>query len=192
MTSSTTTPLTSIPRCVPGPIAISASPVEDLMGRGLPNIQDRLALQMVRPDRRRRGRGSGVHQRRQRPARLGGQRLPMRRPRRLDIARIGGQIELIRGELARHGHLPDSRRESPMLRSNLAFAMGARSGCYILQRVAETRSATISTWEAAPICKAALAARSNIQARIFSHRSDPRPERLQRKTSLPAFFSTTS
>ena len=39
--------------------------------------------------------------------------------------------------------------------------------------------------------QAARAARSKIQAGISSHRPDARPERLQRKTSPPA-FSTTS
>jgi hypothetical protein len=55
----------------------------------------------------------------------------------------------------------------------------------------EDVSAAISTQGAAPTRQAARAARSNIQAGISSHRPDARPERLQRKTSLPA-FSTTS
>jgi hypothetical protein len=37
----------------------------------------------------------------------------------------------------------------------------------------------------------ALAARSNIQAGISSHRSDAWPERLQRKTAAPTFSITS-
>src|ERR1700693_5730145 len=69
---------------------------------------------------------------RQRMARLGGQRLPLRRLRR-GVGRVAEQIELtciavrmaMSGRWARHGHLPDSRRESPMLRLNLVIAMVA-------------------------------------------------------------------
>src|ERR1700720_4037058 len=53
--------------------------------------------------------------------------------------------------------------------------------------VAKAVSTAMSTWGAAPTRQAARAARSNIQAGISSHRPDARPERLQRKTSLPAF-----
>src|SRR5713226_6735485 len=71
------------------------------------------------------------HQLRQRMARLGGQRLPLRRLRRGVGRRVAEQIELtciavrmaVSGRRARHGHLPDSRRESPMLRLNPAIAM---------------------------------------------------------------------
>ena len=58
------------------------------------------------------------HQLRQRPSRLFGQRLPRRRLTGLRIARAGKQIELVCLGFVRHGPLPDSRRESPMLRSN--------------------------------------------------------------------------
>src|SRR4029077_7095198 len=69
------------------------------------------------------------HQLRQRMARLGGQRLPLRRLRR-GVGRGAEQIEMtciavrmaVSGRRA-HGHLPDSRRESPMLRWNPAIAM---------------------------------------------------------------------
>src|SRR5258707_4765938 len=57
--------------------------------------------------------------------------------------------------------------------------------------VAKAVSTAMSTWGAASTRQAARAARSNIQAGISSHRADARPERLQRKTSPPA-FSTTS
>src|SRR5882757_5038289 len=67
---------------------------------------------------------------RQRLARLGGQRMPMRRLRR-GVGRVAEQIELtwiavrmaMSGRWARHGHLPDSRRESRMLRLNPAIAV---------------------------------------------------------------------
>src|ERR1700720_371698 len=68
------------------------------------------------------------HQLRQRMARLGGQRLPLRRLHR-GGGRVAEQIELtciavrMAMRLARHGHLPDSCRESPMLRLNPAIAM---------------------------------------------------------------------
>src|SRR5712664_3058934 len=60
---------------------------------------------------------------------LRGQRLPLRRLRR-GGGRVADQIELtciavrmaVSGRRA-HGHLPDSRRESPMLRLNPAIAM---------------------------------------------------------------------
>jgi hypothetical protein len=63
-------------------------------------------------------------------ARLGEQRLPLRRLRR-GGGRVAEQIELtciavrtaMSGRRARHGHLPDSCRESPMLRLNPAIAM---------------------------------------------------------------------
>src|ERR1700674_4557037 len=70
------------------------------------------------------------HQLRQRMARLGGQRLPLRRLRR-GVGRVAEQMDLtciavmmaMSGRRARHGHLPDSRRESPMLRVNPAIVM---------------------------------------------------------------------
>src|SRR5258708_3071422 len=82
-----------------------------------------------------RGVGGGVAEARtddqlgQRLGRLGGQRLPLRRLRR-GVGRVAEQIELtciavrmaVSGRRA-HGHLPDSRRESPMLSLNPAIAM---------------------------------------------------------------------
>src|SRR6202162_3175651 len=70
------------------------------------------------------------HQLRQRMALLGGQRLPLRRLR-CGVGRGAEQIELtciavrmaVSGWRARHGHLPDSRRESPMLGLNPAIAI---------------------------------------------------------------------
>src|SRR6202171_5746609 len=108
-------------------------------------MQDRLALQMVRPDLLRLmthllpfpsevavgvAEDQADHQLRQRMARLGGQRLPLRRLRR-GGGRVAEQIELtciavrmaMGSRRARHGHLPDSCRESPMLRLNPAIAM---------------------------------------------------------------------
>src|ERR1700730_3880714 len=73
------------------------------------------------------------HRLRQRMARLRGQRLPLRRLRR-GVGRVAEQTELtciavrmgVSGRRARHGYLPDSRRESPMLRFNPAIAMVRR------------------------------------------------------------------
>src|ERR1700674_6120915 len=70
------------------------------------------------------------HQLRQHMARLGGQRLPLRRGR-CGVRRGAEQIELtciavrmaMSGRRAWHGHLPDSRRESPMLHLNPAIVM---------------------------------------------------------------------
>src|SRR4030088_3525264 len=67
---------------------------------------------------------------RQRMARLGGHRLPLRRvpPRggwaAEEIERTCIAVRMaMSGRRARHGHLPDSRRESPMLRLNPAIVM---------------------------------------------------------------------
>src|ERR1700730_15914997 len=70
------------------------------------------------------------HRLRQRMARLGGQRLPLRRlrrggrrrPEQIELTCIAVRMAMSRRR-ARHGHLPDSRRESPMLRLNPAIAM---------------------------------------------------------------------
>lgn len=64
------------------------------------------------------------HQRRHGSTRLDGQRLPLRRLHRVGVVRLGEQIELVCRGLARHGHLPDSRHESPMLRPSPEIAMG--------------------------------------------------------------------
>lgn len=78
------------------------------------------------------------HQLRQRMARLRGQRLPLRRLRR-GGGRVAEQIELtciavrmaVSGRRA-HGHLPASRRESPMLRLNPQLRWWARNRRHIL------------------------------------------------------------
>jgi len=66
------------------------------------------------------------HQPRQRLARSLRQRLPSRHRQCPAVLRVGEQIELVCRGLARHGHLLDSPRESPMLRPSPAIAMPRR------------------------------------------------------------------
>src|SRR5882672_5506179 len=108
-------------------MAILASPFKPKMRLEAENAVLRHQLIVLR--RRRRGRVRLTNNDRWLLIQLRGQRLPLRRLRR-GGGRVAEQIELtciavrmaVSGRRA-HGHLPDSRRESPMLRLNPAIAM---------------------------------------------------------------------
>jgi hypothetical protein len=103
-------------------------------------------------------------------------------------SRSGEQIELLCRRLARHGHLPDSYRESPMLRQVTRNCDGGSVSWRSLANASKTARLTRG---AVVICQLALTARSNIHPGTSSHRSDARPERLQRKMAASPLSITS-
>lgn len=115
--------------------------VRSLMGRGLPQVEDLLALQMMRPDLLcivsrllpPTVRAVGVvedqadHQPGKRWLRLDGQAPPVWRRYRSGAVRQTEEAEFLRCRSARHGHLPESHSRSSMLRPKPAIPMARRS-----------------------------------------------------------------
>lgn len=122
------------------------------------------------------------HQPGQPPACLFRQCLPRRYTSRLYNWRIGEQIELVYRGLAQHGELPDSCRESAAL-----IPCDREEVLVSCRSVAKAPSTARSISRTVAARQLALTPRSNIHAGTSSHRSDTRPERLQRKTAAPPF-----